>query len=134
MDTDTLVRELIDAGQKLAEELPQRGFDVSAAFWIKASENEKWYFYIVSPMVDSKGLAQAYRMLHPLVRGLPQSFWINPLEIRLIGPSNPIAKDVLDIHKGTAGPPVSPIRWSGRRLGDVSIETAYIYPMSVSIP
>src|SRR5947209_20101459 len=111
MDTDTLVENLIDDGQKLVERLPQDGFEVTAAFWLKASEDDKWYFYIVSPVVDTEGLAKAYRRLHPLVRAMSQPFWIDPLEIKLIGPSNPIAQDVLAIHSRAPGPRVSPIRW-----------------------
>jgi hypothetical protein len=134
MDTDTLVENLIDDGRKLVEELPQRGFEVTAAFWLKASEEGKWYFYIVSPVVDAEGLAKAYRRLHPLVRKMPQPFWIDPLEIKLIGPNNPIAQDVLAIHSRAPGPRVSPIRWGGKKLGNVSIEGAYLYPLPVTAP
>jgi len=132
MDTDTLVENRIDDGQKLVEELPQGGFDVTAAFWLKASEDGKWYFYIISPMVDTEGLAKGYRFLHPLVRAMPQLFWIDPLEIKLIGPSNPIARDVLAIHNRIPGPRVCPVRWGGKMLGNMSIEEAYLYPLPVT--
>ena len=126
MDTDTLVEDLIDAGAKLVEELRQRSFDVTAAFWLKASEDGKWYFYVVSPVVDAEGLTKAYRKLHPLAQTM-QSSWINPLQIKLIGPTNPIARDVLAIHSRTPGPGVSPIRWGGKKLGNVSVDEAYLY-------
>src|SRR5437763_10992701 len=109
MDTDALVEDLTDDGRKLVEELPPRGFEVTAAFWLQASEDGKWYFYIVSPVVDAEGLAKAYRRLHPLVRAMPQPFGIDPLEIKLIGPSNPIARDVLAIHGRSPGPRVFPV-------------------------
>src|ERR1700694_4570599 len=104
MDTESLVENLIDDGQKLVEEVLQRGFPVTAAFWLKASEDDRWYFYIVSPVVDDEGLAQGYRRLHPLVRRVPEPLGIDPLEIKLIGPSNPIAQDVLAIHRRAPGP------------------------------
>ncbi len=134
MDTETLVANLVDDGQKLVEEVSQRGFHVTAAFWLKASEDDRWYFYIVSPTVDDEGLAQAYRRLHPLVRGVPEPLWIDPLEIKLIGPSNPIAQDVLAIYRHARGPRVSPIRWGGKRLGNVSVEGTYLYPLPVTMP
>jgi len=134
MDTDTLVEDRIDDGQKLVEELRQRGFNVAAAFWLKASENGKWHFYIVSPEVDAAGIINAYRQLHPLMRTVPQTFSINPLEVKLIGPSNPIARDVLAILSRAPGPRVSPIRWNGIRLGNTSIEEAYLYPLPVTTP
>ena len=53
------------------------------------------------------------------IRQLREPRWIDPLEIRLIGPSHPIAKDVLAIHQTACGPKTSPIRWSGSRLGNL---------------
>jgi hypothetical protein len=134
MDTDTLVENLIDDGQKLVAELPQHGLEVAAAFWLKPSEDGKWYFYIVSPVVDTDGIAAAYRRLHPLVRARPQPFWIDPLEIKLIGPSNPIARDVLAIYGRAPASGVSPIRWGGKMLGNVSVEEAYLYRVPATIP
>lgn len=134
MDTESLVEDLIDEGQKLVEDVSQRGFPVAAAFWLKASEDERWRFYMVSPIVDDEGLSQAYRRLHPLVRRLLATSRIDPLEITLIGPSSPIAQDVLAIHRRAAGPQVSPIRWGGKWLGNVSIEDAYLYPLPVTAP
>ena len=122
MDTDTLVENLIDDGQKLVAELPQHGLEVVAAFWLKPSVDGKWYFYVVSPVVDAEGLIKAYRRLHPLVRARPQPSWIDPLKIKLIGPSNPIARGMLAIPGRAPGPRVGPLRWGGKWLvRDVSI-------------
>ena len=134
MDSDTLVENLIDDGQKLVEELPQRGFEVTAAFWLKASEDGKWDFYIVSPAVDAEGILQAYRRLHSVVYAMPRPFWIDPLKIKLIGPSNPIARDVMAIYGRARGPLVSPIQWGGNQLGNLSIEGAYLYPVPATTP
>jgi hypothetical protein len=134
MDTNTLVDNLINDGQKLVEELPQRGFEVTAAFWIKAAEDGEWYFYIVSPAVDVEGLAQAYRRLHPLIRRMPQPFWIDPLEVKLIGPENPIAREILAILGRTPGPKGWPIHWGGKKLGNVSIDGAYLYLLPAPTP
>jgi len=130
MDTDTLVEHWIDDGRKLVDELLQRGFDVEAAFWLQASEDGKWYFYIVTPLVDAQGLVQAYRQLHPLVYSRPQPGWIDPLKITLIGPSSPIAQDLPDVRGRTT----AYVRWEGRRLGNRSIEGAYIYPVPATTP
>ena len=132
MDTETLVDNLVDGGQKLADEIRRGGFVVTAAFWLRASEDGKWYFYIVSPSVDSEGLARAYRRLHPLVRRMREPFGIDPLEIKLIGPSNPIARDVVAIHSRIPSASHWPIRWSGKNLGNVSVQEAYLYPLPKS--
>jgi hypothetical protein len=88
----------------------------------------------VSPLVDAEGPVKAYMQLHPLVWKMPRPSWIDPLEIKLIGPTNPIAQDVLAIHRRVPGPRVSPIRWGGTKLGNVSIEGAYLYPPPVTAP
>ncbi len=134
MDTNTLVEKMIDDGQKLVEELPQRGFEVTAVFWLKANEDEQWYFYIVSPAVDTDGLILAYRRLHTLIRQMPQPFWIDPLEVKLIEPDNSLARDVLAIHSRAPGARVSPIRWGGKKLGNMYIEGALLYPLPAPIP
>ncbi len=129
MDTDPLVDNLIEDGRKLVEELPQRGFDVAAAFWIKNTEDGRWRYYVVSPVVDTAGVIQAYRQLQPVIRAMPQPFGISPLEVTVIGPSDPIARDVLAAIQRTPGPRSSPIRWGGIYLGNVSVEGAYLYPV-----
>lgn len=133
MDTCTLVTEQIDAGERLLRQLRSDGFDVTAGFWLQASEEGAWRFCMVSPLVETEGLAQAYRRLHPVIWKMPQPFWIDPLEVRLIGPSNPIAQDVLAVQARLPSPLVSPIRWGGNRLGNLNVEGAYIYPLSARV-
>jgi hypothetical protein len=130
VDTLTLVKEMVEDGRRIVVQLPKDGFEVTAAFWLKAAEDEQWYFYIVSPVAERERLNEAYQQLYTLIRRMPAPQWIDPLEVRLIGPSNPIARDVLAIHSRAAGPKVSPIHWGGRMLGNVSVESAYLYPLS----
>jgi hypothetical protein len=133
MDKDTLVENLIGDGEKLIAKLPQLGLEVAAAFWLKASEDDKWKFYIVSPTVDTEGFDKAHARLHPLVWAKPRSFRIDPLRIRLIGPSKPIAQDVLAALSCYSAH-LSPIRWDGRMLGNMVIEDAYLYAPPVVAP
>ena len=134
MDTETLVENRIDEGQKLIEELAKSGFEVSAAFWLNASQDGKWRFHVVSPVVDTAGIGEAYRQLHPLVWSRPQTGSIDPLAVRLVGPSDAVARDVLDALSRAPGPRGSPIRWRGRVLGNVIVEGAYLYPPPVTTP
>jgi hypothetical protein len=134
MDTDTLVENVIDDGQRLVEDFLLHGFEVAAAFWLKASEDGKWYFYVVSPVVDAEGIAKAYRLLHSVVRAMTYATKIDPLKIKLIGANNPIAKDVMAIHGRAPGPGGSPVRWGGKQLGNVTIDEAYLYPLPATTP
>jgi hypothetical protein len=129
VDTNILVNDLIEEGRRIVDQLPQDGFAVTAAFWLKAAEDGEWYFYIVSPVAEPERLSGAYGRLHTLIRQMPQTLWIDPLEVKLIAPSNPIAKDVLAIHKSALGPKGRPVRWSGNQLGNVRVEEAYLYPL-----
>ena len=87
MDTNTLVNDLVEDGRRIVEQLPQDGFEVTAAFWLKKAEDGLWYFYIVSPVAEPERLNNAYGRLHTLIRRMPEPHWIDPLEVRLIGPS-----------------------------------------------
>ncbi|HEV3021817.1 MAG TPA: hypothetical protein VGX76_05100, partial [Pirellulales bacterium] len=122
-----------DGGQKLFEALLQHGFDVTTVFWLKAIDH-KWRFHIVSPIVDAEGTMQAYKRLHPIIWGMPQPFSIDPLSIKLIGPTNPIARDVIAAHGLLRVPPTQAIRWPGIQLGQVAIDGAYLYPLPAPTP
>lgn len=129
MDTTTLVSDLVKDGKTIVEQLPKDGFEVTAAFWLKRAEDGQWRFYIISPIAESERMNDAYRRLFALIRKMPPLDWLNPLEVRLIGPNDAIAKDVLAVHANPLYPKSRPIRWHGRQLGDVSVEGAYLYPL-----
>jgi hypothetical protein len=128
MATETLVDNLIADGQKLIDQLPQSGFEVTAAFWVHASENYRWYFYIVAPAVDSEGIAKAYEQLQAVIRQMPPPFGIGLLGVRLIGPSNPIARNVLGRYREASHLRGRPFRLRNGYLG-MATEEAYFYPL-----
>jgi hypothetical protein len=133
VETIMLVSDLIEDGRRIAEQLLQSGVEVTAAFWLKKSEDSLWYFYIVSPAADSPRAKDGYWRLHPVIRGLPPPHWFDPLEVRLIGPNNPIAKDVHANHNSNPGPKTDPINWGGRLLGNLSVDGAYLYPLRATV-
>ncbi len=132
MDQETLVENQIGDGQKLAEELARAGIEVAAAFWLKAAEESPWYFYVVTPVVDEEGPVRAYRRTHTVIRRIAQPFWIDPFEVKLIGPADPLAQDVLAVQRRYRGR--GPIRYAGKHLGGVSVEGAYLYPLPAAAP
>ena len=60
MAQDVLVREQIEGGQELIDQLAASGIEVTAAFWTKETEYGLWYLYIATPLVQEKGLQSAY--------------------------------------------------------------------------
>ncbi len=134
MDSDALVESRIDDWQKFVEFLVQEGFEVTASVWFKATLDERWYHYLISPAVDSGGLTNAYRKLHPVIWSVPRPIWLDPLKVRLLGPSDPIAQDAISALSRPGVRFAAPTRWHGGQLGNTSIEEAYIFPVPTTAP
>lgn len=126
MDQGSLVEMQIDDGAKVVEKLREGGFDVTAAWWMKASEEGEWFLYIASKQVDEIGIAASYRKAHSLIRALGQ-LWVDRFEVKLVGPENPITQDVLAILNRFQDRFIT--RYGGKKLGNVSIDGAYFYPL-----
>lgn len=129
MDQGPLVEMQINDGAKVVEELRAKGFDVQAAWWMKASDEGLWFLYVASREVDDLGATAAYRKLFSLMRPLGQ-LWVEPMEVKLVGPGNRIAQDVMAILSQCGGR--IPTRYGGIRLGNVWADGAYLYPLSVA--
>ncbi|MGA9924363.1 MAG: hypothetical protein WBQ29_13265 [Isosphaeraceae bacterium] len=139
MDQDTMVSEQTKRGKRLIEALVANGFDVRVAFWAKPTDEGTWFLYLASPLVDDKGPAAAYRIVHDILRKMPD-LWIDPFEIRVVGLNDSLTEAALAATKPKV--PDSPfavrnpkpypgMTWfGGSSLGGVSIDGAYIYPPS----
>jgi hypothetical protein len=125
VDTITLVENRIDDGRKLFELLSLKGVDVSAAAWVMTGDAGIWYLYIVTDEVDKKGLTAAYRDVYDVHRTM-SGVCISATEIKLVGNSSPIARDILAI-RGDATATTS-IHHPGSLLGGLAVEEVYIYP------
>jgi hypothetical protein len=127
MDQGTLVEKQIEDGQRLIDRLVGEGVAVTAAGWVKESESGQWFLYLVTPLV-SKDVATrpAYRRVNAVLRRMPQPFWIDPLEIKVVAPDSPVGEALRDLQQRCPGP--SPIRYGGTHLGGLGIEGAYVYP------
>jgi hypothetical protein len=124
MDQATLVEQQIDDVPTLIDQLKRDTFDVRAAFWLYTSEADQWFLYFVSDVVDQVGTTEAYKIVYRAMRQLPD-LWINPFEVKLIGPDDPIAKEVLDFQAKSHAR--MPTRLRGSYLGKIYIENAFIY-------
>jgi hypothetical protein len=126
MDQATLVDDQIDDVPKLIGQLKQEHFDVKAAFWLFTSEADQWFLYIVSDVVDQRGITEAYKAVYQAMNPLTD-LWIDPFEVKLVSPSDAIAKAVMDFQSRRRAP--LPTRVRNANLGNVYIEGAYIYPV-----
>ena len=127
MDQGTLVSEQIADGRRLLQRLAEENVAVTAAGWVKESESGHWYLYIATSLVtDGVATREAYGRIYAVMRQMPPPFWVEPSEVKAIAPSSPRAEAMAYLH--TRYPGRDPIRYDGYRLGDVSVEGAYIYP------
>jgi hypothetical protein len=127
MDHRTLVTNQIEDAGKLIARLTETGFPVLAASWLKESDSGEWYLYLVTPAVDEEGQFKAYRRIHPVLWGMWQeNLSIHPFDIKLVGPSEPVAKALADVYEHH--PRMILNRYNGARLGNVALDAAYIYP------
>lgn len=135
MDQGTLVELQIKDGQHLIDQLAAEGVAVTAGGWVKESESGQWFLYLATPLVATDGAKRsAYRRVNTVIGELQEEgFGIDPFEVKLLGPNAPLAEAVSELHRRHAGK--IPIRYGGPRLGNVSIEEAYIYPaMAATVP
>jgi hypothetical protein len=141
MDQNTVVSEQTESGERLIEALAKDGIDVRVAFWAKPTEEGKWYLYLAFPTVDDKGPAVAYRLVHGILRKM-SDLWIEPLDIRVFGLNDSLTEAALAAtqpkvsnspYAGRNPMPYPGMTWfGGTTLGGVSIDGAYIYPLSRS--
>jgi hypothetical protein len=125
MATELLVENRIDDGHRFIEQLVRDGFAIAAAFWVKTSEEGLWHLYVASPSVSPENTGEAYRTIYSSLSKNPDSS-LQLSEIKLINVANPIAREATAVRDRFPGR--VPNRWYGKRLGNLSIEEAYIYP------
>ncbi len=123
-----LVEMQIREGQTLIERLAHEGIAVTAAGWVKESESGDWYLYLATPLVaEDGGKRSAYHRVNTVVRKMEEEgFGMDPFEKKVIGPHDPIARDMVANREASpAGPPT---RFRGSRLGELAVDEAHIYP------
>ncbi len=126
MDQGTLVVNRIDEGRRFVERLAADGNPIQAAFWAEVSETSGLSFlYLVTDLYDREGPAASYRAVQKSLQKLGEVS-LKSSRIKAIGPSNPIARDVLKIMERHPGREA--ITLEGKRLGFLDVERAYIYP------
>ena len=125
MDTELLVENRIVDGQKLVRELVRSGFDVTVAFWVLPSESETWFLYIGSKSVSPDKPGGAYGVLYACLSRVPEAS-MGLSEIHVVPVSDPIARAAIAVRDRNGKR--NPARYDGKRLGDLDIEEAWIYP------
>ena len=125
MDQAILVENQIDDGQTLIDLLVKGGFNVTAACWLRTSEEGQWFLYIASKDVDAGGRGAGYAAMHGAIKQMTDP-WLSIFEVKFIGAEEPIARDLLDLQRERQGK--LPARLRRSRLGNLAVEEVYLYP------
>lgn len=102
--------------------------DISAAAWIRTSDENPWYLYLVTPLVEQVGKFEAYRSIGTVVRKISDLWYADPMHIKVIGSNDPLSKDIVE-HRDR-GSLSMPVVYHGPSLGPISVDEAYIYRRS----
>ena len=91
MDQNSLVIEELEAGRILVDGLRMEGLEVEPSFWARLSDENTWFLYLATPLVDTDGAAATYRRVHNAIRRLP-ALGLDPFEMKVISPADAMAK------------------------------------------
>jgi len=121
-----LVRELIDDGDRLLQELDRQQFPISAAFWYDSPERLTWNLYIVSEVSHQPGPLEGYMRIQKAMAAL-REVSLSLDDIIVLGPRSSAFRDLRRSIEG-----VSQMSASGKRvnLEGLTLEDAYIYRWS----
>jgi hypothetical protein len=126
MDQSALVILQMDEGKQLINQLLAEGVPVTGAGWLKETENDQWYLYLVTPLVSKDGATKgAYRRVNHVLGQMTELSNIRWLEIKVIAPTDPVAQAILDVRGRYPGKRT--VAFRGSQLGGVHVEGAYIY-------
>jgi hypothetical protein len=128
MDHIPLVDEQIHDGQRFIDQLREHGFPVTVSCWLRTSEDGQWWLYLVSPVVAEVGLREAFMRTHPIFWGMKPPLALNRLTVTLVSPNEPIGKALTELQRRPWGQCGGHYGYDGVRLGDLSIDGAYLYP------
>ncbi len=125
MVKEILVNEYIEEAINLINTLDNNNIKVDSALWYYFEEAEEWRFIIATPIVDEKGLFEAYKIIGDIIKK-NNIFYYTPLnKLTLMSPSDPLIK--LLKHGVKTGPKLAKIRFQNNFINNVFIEDALIY-------
>jgi hypothetical protein len=121
-----LVKELIDEGARLLQELDRRNYPVEAAFWVYLAESDYWRLVMASPLVDEQGPIAAYRDLREALAVTDPST-LSLQDISVLSPNGQDYQALLGSAVGVGGLGFVAARG---RVSPVVFQDAYIYRLA----
>jgi len=123
MDSATLVREKIDAGEEFIRQFNDFR-KIDAAFWLKETDLDEWYLYLVSSEITNENIDVAYGEVLQLLKP-NQNPWLDPFRVKLLNENKELAQRVLEIRQRYA--PTIATNYNGTSIAGIPIEGCFIY-------
>jgi hypothetical protein len=121
---DPLRRE---AGRALLARTDALGFGAIGAAWVYSRQADRWWFMLVSPMVDTKGPQWLYERLTRVFAKWQLPDGMTPLDIRIVSPDEALYRD-LPLRAASAAPDIgTAIKLADATVADVPIDAAFFY-------
>lgn len=127
MDHGPLVTEQIQAAERFLGALEER-MHVTAAFWVRTSEDGPWYLHVASDEVTDSSRKTAYGTVLELTTGSNLDPNLDPFSIKLISTGDRLAQAAIEIQNRYPGRMPTRVR---APFGSFPAEEAYIYPVPV---
>lgn len=126
MDTEILVEKDVDVGRRVIEALDDSRVPVSAGFWLRDGESNRWRLVIATHLATSKGPQKAYKAVQTALRRHKLSEDIPLWRISLVGPKHPLVS-VLSSVFVSKGMELGNVRLDRCAIKGVPVEGAHIY-------
>lgn len=128
MDTTILVDKDIEDGRKLIEALDKSMSNLVGALWFYYSDSREWRLLLVSPLVDSAGPRNCYKVIQSVIEHMSRDFGISLSRISVLSPTDNLIR-LLKVAIRT-GKEISEIRFTSSTINGVFVEDALIYRLS----
>src|SRR5437868_9280823 len=94
----------ISEGQQLIDRLREEGIPVTAAAWVNETDGDRWDLYLVTPLAKKEeGKGPVYRRIREVIQAMPESVWIGPFQVMVVGPSEMVGRALLDVQRRRLG-------------------------------
>ncbi len=136
MAATALVREQIEGGERLIRKLLERGsLRVDGALWGQREYDGRTYLYLILPNLDRDGSFKSHDAIGEAQAELENEgiHWMERIEsLRLLSPTDPLARGVLDKYR--AFPRMKPSLPRDQGIGSEIVDNAFVYPPSLFQP
>lgn len=124
MGSRSLVMPEIDSGEMFVREF-NKYKPVRAAFWLKESDDDRYYLYITSDQIDDVDVRAAYSEAGRVASQMETPFF-DVMRIKIVSAHRPLARafaELIDKYPSSMAR-----RLGGQRFGDLFADDVYLYP------